>query len=148
IRINNVRQMVKYGMSVRRQYERHGEISPGWEIEVPGLLAAESRMAVPGFALGQLIGVLTVESPPSVAFSEADETHLAVLMSVVGNAIEAERARDPDVDDASAASGTARAGAPDATPSTHVRFFAVDGSTFLDGDYLIKGVAGRILWSL
>jgi hypothetical protein len=29
-----------------------------------------------------------------------------------------------------------------------VRFFAVDGSTFLDGDYLIKGVAGRILWVL
>jgi hypothetical protein len=29
-----------------------------------------------------------------------------------------------------------------------VRFFPVDGSTFLDGDYLIKGVAGRILWSL
>jgi hypothetical protein len=29
-----------------------------------------------------------------------------------------------------------------------VRFFGVDGSTFLDGDYLIKGVAGRILWSL
>src|SRR5262249_22097397 len=33
-------------------------------------------------------------------------------------------------------------------PSTHVRYFAVDGSTFLDGEYLIKGVAGRILWSL
>ncbi len=29
-----------------------------------------------------------------------------------------------------------------------VRFFAVDGSTFLDGEYLIKGVAGRILWAL
>jgi len=29
-----------------------------------------------------------------------------------------------------------------------VRFFAVDGSTFLDGDYLIKGVAGRVLWVL
>ncbi len=29
-----------------------------------------------------------------------------------------------------------------------MRFFAVDGSTFLNGDYLIKGVAGRILWSL
>jgi hypothetical protein len=32
--------------------------------------------------------------------------------------------------------------------ATHVRFFPVDGSTFLYGDYLIKGVAGRLLWSL
>jgi adenylate cyclase len=32
--------------------------------------------------------------------------------------------------------------------ATQVRYFPVDGSTFLDGDYLIKGVAGRILWSL
>jgi adenylate cyclase len=31
---------------------------------------------------------------------------------------------------------------------TKVRYFAVDGSTFLDGDYLVKGVPGRILWSL
>jgi hypothetical protein len=29
-----------------------------------------------------------------------------------------------------------------------VRFFEVDGSTFLDDDYLIKGVAGRLLWAL
>ena len=33
-------------------------------------------------------------------------------------------------------------------PTTQVRFFAVDGSVFLGTDYLIKGVAGRILWSL
>ena len=37
---------------------------------------------------------------------------------------------------------------PRAAETTRVRFFAVDGSTFLDGDYLIKGVAGRILWVL
>jgi predicted pyridoxine 5'-phosphate oxidase superfamily flavin-nucleotide-binding protein len=148
IRINNVRQMVKYGMSVRRSYERHGEISPGWEIEVPRLPDAESRMAVPGFALGRLVGVLMVESPRTVAFTAADETDLSVLASVVANAIEAERARETNADVASAASGAARVVATDATPSAHVRFFAVDGSTFLDGDYLIKGVAGRILWSL
>ncbi len=94
IRINNVRQMVKYGMSVRRSYERHGEISPGWEIEVPGLPDAESRMAVPAIALGQLVGVLVVESPRAVAFTPEDETNLTVLASLVANAIEAERARE------------------------------------------------------
>ena len=42
-----------------------------------------------------------------------------------------------------------RRGAPAPRPeTTRVRFFAVDGSTFLDGDYLIKGVAGRVLWVL
>ena len=29
---------------------------------------------------------------------------------------------------------------------TRVRYFESDGSVFLDDDYLIKGVAGRILW--
>jgi adenylate cyclase len=32
--------------------------------------------------------------------------------------------------------------------TTRVRFFPVDGSTFVDGEYLIKGVAGRLLWAL
>src|SRR4029077_14894190 len=35
-----------------------------------------------------------------------------------------------------------------AAAATRVRFFTVDGSTFLDGEYLIKGVAGRVLWVL
>jgi len=71
-----------------------------------------------------------------------------VIASVVANAIEAERAREPSDDSETVAPRGTHADADDATPSTHVRFFAVDGSTFLDGDYLIKGVAGRILWSL
>jgi adenylate cyclase len=29
-----------------------------------------------------------------------------------------------------------------------VRYFPTDGSTFIDSEYLIKGVAGRILWRL
>jgi hypothetical protein len=83
-----------------------------------------------------------------VAFTAVDEANLSVLASVVANAIEAERSRE-SVDDPGGPESAASTAAPDhAAPSTHVRFFAVDGSTFLDGDYLIKGVAGRILWSL
>ncbi len=49
---------------------------------------------------------------------------------------------------ADAAAVSLASGLPGTGPATHVRFFAVDGSTFLDGDYVIKGVAGRLLWSL
>lgn len=145
IRIGNVRQRAKYGMSVRRAYESQGDISPGWEIEVPGLARAESQMAIPAVALGQVVGVLLVESHRQVAFSGGDEANLSVLASVVANAIEAERSR-VDAADPTPARADAVRDTSDAT--THVRFFAVDGSTFLGGDYLIKGVAGRILWSL
>jgi adenylate cyclase len=145
IRVGNVRQSVKYGMSVRRAYESQGDISPGWEIEVPGLACAESQLAVPAIALGQVVGVLLVESLRPVRFTEADQANLSVLASMVANAIEAERLRERSEEPGPAA-GASAARTTEAT--THVRFFAVDGSTFLGGEYLIKGVAGRILWSL
>ena len=145
IRVGNVRQMVKYGMSVRHAYESGGGVSPGRDIALPGLADAESHMAVPLLALGQLVGVLAVESRDQVAFTESDQANLSVLASVVANAIEAERSRESNEDTGPAPAAAAHA-RRDA--STHVRFFAVDGSTFLGDDYLIKGVAGRILWSL
>lgn len=36
---------------------------------------------------------------------------------------------------------------PAATP-LHVRYYEQDGSVFFDGDYIIKGVAGAVLWTL
>jgi adenylate cyclase len=145
IRVGNVRQSVKYGMSVRRSYESRGDVSPGWEIEVPGLAHAESQMAIPAVALGQVVGVLLVESLEHVRFTVGDQASLSVLASVVANAIEAERLRERS-EEPGPARGVSEPETSAAT--THVRFFAVDGSTFLDGEYLIKGVAGRILWSL
>jgi predicted pyridoxine 5'-phosphate oxidase superfamily flavin-nucleotide-binding protein len=147
IRVGNMRQMVKYGASVRRSFESSGDIRPGREIPMPGLLDAESQIVIPMMALGQLIGVLVVESPEQVAFDETDQTMLTVIASLVANAIEAERSRETTDEGPTSRPATASATGP-STRSTHVRFFAVDGSTFLGGDYLIKGVAGRILWSL
>jgi hypothetical protein len=92
-------------------------------------------------ALGQLIGVLVVESTEEVAFTAEDEAVLSVVAVLVGNAIEIERIRDR-----AAEVRSVRPGSPARSQSLQfalrVRYFEVDGSTFLDGDYLIKGVAG------
>jgi adenylate cyclase len=147
IRIGNLRQMTKYGNRVRRAYEKSGVIGPGHEIPLPGLDEPQSRIAVPMLALGQLTGVLVAESTESAAFGEADEATLTVVATVIANAIEVDRARETS-EGATVAPPSVAPTADTSVPPTLVRFFTVDGSTFLDGDYLIKGVAGRILWSL
>ena len=146
ITLGNLRQVAKYGRRVRRSYEDTGAIAAAREIPLPGLSDPSSGVAVPAMALGELIGVLAVESEDPVAFGPADEAVLAVVASIVANAIEVERARERAADVAAAPGGTVSPPAP--SPTTQVRFFPVDGSTFVDGDYLIKGVAGRILWAL
>ncbi|MGZ4709652.1 MAG: pyridoxamine 5'-phosphate oxidase family protein [Acidimicrobiales bacterium] len=153
IRVGNLRQMGKYSRTVVRSYEGHGVVGPGYSMPVPGLVDAESRVAVPAIALGQLVGVLSVDSHEQVAFTSADEAYLGVVASMLANAVEIERAQERAAEDDLGPGGRPGAGSAvgteDATAtSTRVRFFAVDGSTFLDDDYLIKGVAGRILWSL
>jgi hypothetical protein len=147
MRIGNLRQMSKYSRTIRRAYEDAGDIGPGHDIPLPGLPDAQSRLAVPAMALGQLVGVLVVESRDPIAFTADDEAALAIVASVVANAVELERTRGR-ADEPVPGSGTAPSPTHAAAGGTHVRFFAADGSTFLDGDYLIKGVAGRILWSL
>jgi adenylate cyclase len=149
MRVGNLRQMLAYARTVRRAYEERMGEAPGREIPMPGLADAESQLAVPAMVLGQLVGVLAVESEEKLAFGPADEAMLSVVSSVVASAIEIDWAHERAAAEGDAG---ARAGRPAPPPSdgapTLVRFFAVDGSTFLDGDYLIKGVAGRILWVL
>ncbi len=146
MQVGNLGQMRKYSRSLRASYEARG-MGPGHEIPVPGLADARSGIAVPAMALGQLVGVLVVESARPVAFDDTDVALLTTVAGTVATAVETARARDR--------ADEARADQPAEVPnqqllagSTRVRFYEVDGSTFVDGDYLIKGVAGRILWSL
>lgn len=126
----------------------HSAIAAGREIPVPGLPDAESSVAVPAMALGELVGVLMVESNELIAFDAPDEAVLTIVAALVANAIEVERARERAA--VVAVDGPTRAATPpngSSSPAS-VRFFPIDGSTFVDGRYLIKGVAGRILWAL
>jgi hypothetical protein len=149
MRVGNLRQMLAYARSVRRVYEERGGEAPGRVIPLPGLAKAESQVAVPAMVLGQLVGVLVIESETKVAFRVEDEALLAVVATLVASAIEIDWAHERAAGDAGDGEVTSRpAVVPPSPASTRVRFFAVDGSTFLDGDYLIKGVAGRVLWVL
>jgi adenylate cyclase len=155
MRVGNLGSMLAYTRTQRRAHEQHGGEAPGTEIPLPGLANAESQVAVPAMVLGQLVGVVAIESARRVAFDDDDEATLAVVASLVASAVEIDRnleAAGPErVASASTASPSTAPGPSGPGPSgprTKVRFFAVDGSTFLDGDYLIKGVAGRILWKV
>jgi len=145
-RIGNLLQVRRYARTVSLSYADQG-IGPGHDIPMPKLTDIQSRVAVPAMAMGQLVGVLVAESPEPVAFDENDEATLGVVATLVAGAVEGERGRAAGA--AGAAPRAARRAQPDATArTTRIRYFPVDGSTFIDGEYLIKGVAGRILWSL
>ena len=148
MRVSNLGAMLTYARRVRSEYEANVGEAPGLEIPLPGLERPESLVAVPALVLGQLIGVVAVESPARLAFDEDDEALLTIVAGLIGSAVELdaaeERAATPERTLSAAPPPEAR---PAAGP-TRVRYFPADGSVFLDGDYLIKGVAGRILWSL
>jgi adenylate cyclase len=149
MRVGNLGQMLAYARTVRRAYEQGGAEVPGIEIPLPGLPHAESQVAVPAMVLGQLVGVVVIESGDRLAYAPEDEALLSVVATLVASAIEIDWANER------AGGETAEAGAAGGKPGrqvaarpVRVRFFPVDGSTFLDGEYLIKGVAGRVLWAL
>ena len=144
VRVGQLRQMQKYSRSVRRSFEREGTIGPGIDVPLPALDDAQSQLAVPAMVRGELVGVVVVESPVPLAFEEEDESVLTLVATLIAQMIDIDRS---SID-------AAERTLPPTTPSqqsgeeTHVRFFGEDGSVFLDGEYLIRGVAGRILWSL
>ncbi|MCU1457440.1 MAG: ptsp [Actinomycetia bacterium] len=151
IRVSNVQRMVTYARTVQRSVGPEVD-----DIPLPGLASARSQLAAPAMVMGQLIGVLAVESERQGAFGPEDEELLGVVAHLVAGAIEldrvGERARVGARPDAPAGEGGAvhAPSAPTGKPErvNTVRFFPADGSTFVNGDYLVKGVPGRILWRL
>jgi adenylate cyclase len=148
MRIGNLGQMLAYARTVRRGYEEQGLEAPGREIPLPGLANAESQVAVPAMVLGQLVGVLVIESEQRLAFTPDDEALLLVIATLIASAIEIDASLERAEGATAVAPNAATPRVAAAAAATRVRFFTVDGSTFLDGEYLIKGVAGRVLWVL
>jgi hypothetical protein len=122
------------------------------EIPLPGLATAASACAVPLTLGGDLLGVLYLESETAGAFGGAQERvlriaggHLAAALGAAGGQGGREE-RAPVPARAAAESGDARADA--AARPVAVAYYQADDSVFVGGEYLVKGVPGRILFRL
>src|SRR5262249_31467425 len=92
IRIGNLRQMTKYSSPLRHTYEAGAGAAD--EIPVPTMPEAQSRVAVPAVALGEVVGVLVVESVEAVAFSDNDVAALTLVASAIASGVELTRLRE------------------------------------------------------
>ncbi len=129
-----------YSRALRESLGEDGEK----EIPFPGLAEPHSQLAMPIVAGGRLLGVLYVESEQKLRFTYEDEDALMALAGQIGFAMQAFEQNGESVDEQPGAPAlSASAGAEVA-----VKLYPADNSVFVDGEYLIKGVAGAILWKL
>lgn len=177
IRIGHMINVASYGHAARASLRNDAPGLPlDTEIPYPGLAAPRSQMALPIVCGGRLLGVLFVESTRELAFGVDEEDAITALAAHLGTAMDAlslagddaapaadQAPRRRRAGAAAAAQGVAtgteadRAGAdgeagarcPAAcAPPLLLRRYRVNDSVFVDGRYLIKGVAGAILWKL
>lgn len=145
LRIGHMANVASYGHAVRASLRAD---APGLrldpEIAFPGLPAPGSQIALPMVSAGRLLGVLFAESPRDMAFDHADEDALAAVAAQLGTALDALQGRDdgPAVVDGGPPPLAAQG------PALAVRHYPANDSVFIDGHYLIKGVAGAILAKL
>jgi hypothetical protein len=145
VRIVHMTHAASYSQAMRTELEAQSACTePFNEIPYPGLAEPHSQLAVPVMSAGRLVGVLFVESAEDLRFGFEDEDALVAIAGHLGAVIDLmQEAGDARESEAQAAPVPATSGPPLA-----VRYFAANGSIFIGDSYLIKGVAGAILWKL
>jgi adenylate cyclase len=111
-------------------------------IPLPGLPEPQSQLAVPMMIRGAVQGVLFTESDEPLAFASQDEHALLVIAGQLAALL---ALHDEDAPPRLQKS-------PSVTSTTDqetlfgVIYHAYDDSVFIDHEYVIKGVPGRLLW--
>jgi adenylate cyclase len=145
LRILNLGRHLLYARTVRSAAERAGDERLTREIALPGLAKLESVLAMPLLVPGELLGVIAAQSADPLAFDGDDENALSMVASIAAQKLWS--LRDDGVDEPAAAEPATST--PMATRSARVvQHYRADDSIFVDHNYVIKGLPGRILWTL
>jgi hypothetical protein len=149
LRVAGVGADLRYGRAIRASVHRAGGarmLAP--EIPLPGLIDAQSQLALPLVAGERLVGVIAVESKRPGAFEEWHETYLEIIANQVALAIEniVRRGREQESDSPEAPPSEARP--PSQAKTLKLRFFSNDDCVFAGDEYLVRNVPGKILWKL
>lgn len=146
IRIGHMTAEYSYSRAIRESTQRSewaGALET--EIPLPGLAESRSQLAVPIIASQRLLGVLYVESPQDLRFTYDDEDALVSLAAQLGMATQLLQDKAEAVEETPSAEAAPMAAGG---ASLVIRHYPENDSVFLGEDYLIKGVAGSILWTL
>jgi hypothetical protein len=149
LRLSAINHSLRYARAVRDRVEAiTGTEALCREIPLPGLPGAASQIAVPLVTRGRMIGVLAVESTDPLAFMPREDTILTIIAAQLATGIE-QLGREMEEATLSAPSRSKPARTVGAAPrSRKFCFFHADDCVFIDGEYLIRNVPGRILWRL
>ena len=145
IRIGHMAQEYSYSRAVRRSLEQGDPSDLEIEIPLPGLPASRSQLAAPIVQGQRLLGVLYVESPQDLRFTYEDEDALVTLTDQLALAM---RSLGQGAEAHESIAAVERPKPPVSGAPAIIRRYAADHSVFIDNDYLIKGVAGAVLWKL
>jgi predicted pyridoxine 5'-phosphate oxidase superfamily flavin-nucleotide-binding protein len=145
VRISHMTSAASYNQAIRSSLGAGApDLGAATEIPYPGLAEPHSQLAVPILSMGRLLGVLFVESPQDLRYGYEDEDALVALAGHLGATIDLLQHRaEAEPEPTTPASAPALRGAV-----LQVRHYPSNDSVFLDDAYLIKGVAGAILWKL
>ena len=152
LRMTGLNESLRYGRAVRRSVMSDGGKSIRPEIPLPGLPDAQSALVIPLSVEDRLIGVLAAESRDPMAFGEWDETYLGIIGNQIALGID--RVMKAGLDEEPAGEAMQAPHIPIRTapapsrPRRTLTYYRDDDAVFLDNEYLIRNVPGRILWKL
>jgi len=149
LRVAGMRSEMSYGRAIRGRLVESGrcaELAP--EIPLPGLPDAQAQLALPLLVGERLVGVLAVESADPLCFDEWDESYLQIVANQIAAGIERMEGHEEEGENGLGARAP-RARAGGAGRRTHsFLFYRNDDCVFVDGEYLVRNVPGKILWKL